>query len=387
MREFPYGSLLSKLVQIDTSNPPAKNYDLFLETVAPILEGQLGMEVERIVIPATVTGGEERLNILAHLKNPGMRRLLVYSHIDVVPAEGWDAFGGRIENGKVIGRGSTDMKGSIVGTLYGLFLAKDKPKKWDITLMLTTDEETDQGEQLKYLFEKIGRAEHGVVLDVDSLANYVQVATLGAVQGKISVEGRSVHSGSSHLGVNAVENAVKVARALIELKDRVESRFSDIPAEPDARIPFMQSKLSITQINGGLKVNIIPDSCEIVFDRRLIPGETVKAAKKEIEDFLNQKVGTLDWKLKWTFETEPYRVKDREVVEMLNRIVSSTTGVGGERGVLGSGDILALAEEKGYSVVGTGVTRQENNMHGKDEFVYLSDVENLAHIIELFVTS
>ena len=72
--------------------------------------------------------------------------------IDVVPAEGWDAFKPRIiDNTRFNGRGSADMKGSIVSLLMALESTQNRKQKFDISIAITTDEELSQASQLRYL--------------------------------------------------------------------------------------------------------------------------------------------------------------------------------------------------------------------------------------------
>jgi len=75
----------------------------------------------------------------------------------------------------------------------------------------------------------------------------------------------------SHQGENAVEKANRVISALIELKEKVSKRKSKVNAHLNTGLKSMEARLNINMIPWGLKVNIVPDSCVISIDRRLIP--------------------------------------------------------------------------------------------------------------------
>ena len=111
-----YVEVLENLLRIDTTVPPGRNYEKAVDYLLPLFQ-DLGFETRKVTIPAEHAEGREgRVNLIAHRRRTGRPRLIIYGHIDVVPAEGWDAFNPRVEDGKVYGRGAADMKGSIVAT-------------------------------------------------------------------------------------------------------------------------------------------------------------------------------------------------------------------------------------------------------------------------------
>ena len=70
---------------------------------------------------------------------------------------------------------------------------------------------------------------------------------------------------------------------------------------PDTGLKFMEPRLNINMIHGGLKVNIVPDECIISVDRRLIPEEKLEDAEKEIMDALAAVRGA-DWEVEKSHE-------------------------------------------------------------------------------------
>ena len=382
-----YIAILEDLIGFDTSVPPGK-----YETTIDYLETKFreaGCQTERVEIPREYTRGLKgpRVNLLVHLRNPGKPRLLIYTHIDTVPARGWNGLRPRVEDGRVYGRGAADMKGAIVGLLLALAKRGDRVPAWDITIMVTTDEEMlgQQAAQLEYLGQFL-EPQGAYIWDLDSEAGQVGIASLGAIQMEFEVSGRSVHSASSHLGVNAVEQAFGLVKPLLELKKEVILRRSKIPVHPDTRIEsgVMEPRLNINVFQGGWKTNVVPDKCLISVDRRLIPEEDLEEVEKELISYLAL-VEEADWKIRRVLKIPSYALDD-PIADQLARVIERVTGLKvGKYGGMGSSDLPGVARKWGAKVFGLGVFRPESNIHGKDEFVYLRDIEELSEVMCSFL--
>ncbi|MHC1578552.1 MAG: M20/M25/M40 family metallo-hydrolase, partial [Dehalococcoidia bacterium] len=128
-----YVEVLKDLISIDTTVPPGLNYDKAVDYLEPLCK-ELGFDTQRVMIPAEYAEGREgRVNLICHRREKSKPRLIFYGHIDVVPAEGWDAFKPRVENGKVYGRGAADMKGSIVALLLAMESLKGRRLNFDVS--------------------------------------------------------------------------------------------------------------------------------------------------------------------------------------------------------------------------------------------------------------
>ena len=380
-----YVEILKDLVSIDTTVPPGLNYDKAADYLEPVFK-ELGFETRRVMIPAEHAEGRTgRANLICHRREKDKPRLIFYGHIDVVPAEGWDAFRPRVENGKLYGRGAADMKGAIVALLLAMDSLKGKHLNFDVSAMVTTDEEFSQASQLKYLAQYLQPVAGAYFLSLDSNFGAVSIANLGAVQVDIKVKGKSVHSGLSHLGENAVEKAVPLLNALLQLKHEVERKESSVPTRPDTGLSRMQAKLNINMIKGGLKMNIVPDECLISVDRRLIPEENPEDARKELLDTLASVPG-VSWEIEHVFVIPTVPPCDDPIVDRLADVIREVTGEGNRFGEMGSGDLPHIAAGWGGKTFGLGVIRPECNIHGKGEFVYLKDVEDAARILARFVS-
>jgi succinyl-diaminopimelate desuccinylase len=375
--------ILKRFIAIDTTVPPGINYDKAVDFLCPLFESA-GFETYKIYLPETATGGKkDRVNLICHRRNFGKPRLIFYGHIDVVPAEGWDAFRPRVENGRIYGRGAADMKGAIVSLVMALDACKNKNINYDVSVMITTDEETNQADQLQYLRQYLEPVANASFFSLDSSAIYVAVTGLGVLQMDIKIQGKSVHSGLSHLGENAVEKASTVLDSLLELKSRVASKKSAMDAHPETGLQKMEPRLNINMIKGGLKVNIIPDECTISIDRRLIPEENIEQATKEIVDVLESFPGVL-WET--TVIIPPVPPCTDPMVDKLVAIIKKVTGNSGKAGEMGSGDLAPVVQDWGGQELQLGVIRSYSNIHGKNEFVLIKDIEDLAEIIAKLLT-
>lgn len=382
-----YVEILTNLIAIDTTVPPGNNYAKALNYLEPFFK-LCGLQTEKLSIPVDHAEGREgRINLVCHKKAPGKPRLIFYGHIDVVPAHGWDAFKPRVENGKIYGRGAADMKGAIPALLMALEKAKDQNLSYDISVIITTDEELSQASQLRYIHQFIQPTQGAYFFDLNSNAGYIAIASLGALQMEITVKGKSVHSGLSHLGENAVEKSVAVMQALLRLKEKVTLKKSRVLTHPETQLDHMVARLNINMIHGGLKVNIIPDQCVISIDRRLIPEEKIEDARREIVAALNE-VQDVTWEITSESVIDSQEPCDNPITDKLSAIMKGVIGEGGKFGEMGSGDLgNIVVKEWGGEAFGLGVIRTESNMHGNQEFVYQKDIEDLARIIELFLVS
>lgn len=285
---------------------------------------------------------------------------------------------------KIYGRGAADMKGGIVALLTALDAVKDEKLKYDISVMVTTDEELGQAGQLRYLKPYLEPTAGAYLLDLDSSFGYVVIAGLGAIHLDIKVTGKSVHSALANLGENAVEKATLLLNALLDLKSSVVRRQSKIPAHPETGLNFMEARLNINMIHGGLKVNIVPDECRIAVDRRLIPEENIAEAEKELMQTLAAVPG-VHWEVERVFRIPTAPPLEDPIADELSEAIRAVTGSSGKFGEMGSGDLSPIAAEWQAKHFGTGVIRSECNIHGRDEFAYLKDIEDLAGVIARFV--
>ena len=107
----------------------------------------------------------------------------------------------------------------------------------------------------------------------------VGIGHKGAIWGEITILGKQAHGSAPQLGVNAIEAMASYLSDLHEhLRPKLETRITDYGVTPDNP----RSTLSFDTIRGGHATNIVPDRCTVTFNRRLIPGEDLDQARREL---------------------------------------------------------------------------------------------------------
>jgi succinyl-diaminopimelate desuccinylase len=383
-----YIQALKDLLALDTTVPPGRNYEKAIDFLDPLFK-QAGCQTEKVCIPREFAGGlEGRVNLVINRRNPGKPRLIFYTHVDVVPARGWEAFTPRVEDGKVFGRGAVDMKGEIISLLIALDRLKGREIKYDASAVITVDEEIGHAdsEELRYIRPYLEPVTGAAFFSLDAESDYVQAGSLGLYACHITVYGKSVHQGWAFLGENAVENAIKLCQPLLQLGQEIKKRKSQVPAPPGLAISYLQPNLAITMMHGGIKENIIPDECVITVGRRIIPEENLEEAEREILDALRT-VPNIRWDIKRVnyFNPLPSAINDPEAIK-LSRTLQAVTGKTGMYGFMASVPLDVPVKEWKARIFGTGLSRPAQNPHGINEHTFIKDVEDLATIIEKFLT-
>ncbi len=291
---------LDELVRIPTQVPPGENYEKAMEYAASKLK-DLDFKVETLIMPRALFEKKnprlkhlsgERANICATKNYGADETLLINTHLDVVPASpNWSMppFECTEKEGRIFGRGVADSNGGVAAlfTVLSAMEELDIEPGYNLNIALTTDEEMGPYSGLCYLADQ-GKLKADYFLSMDGDSDDITIASNGNVDWQIDVFGKSYHSGSSFLGVNAIEKAVPVMNGLLELKAKVEKRRSKVPASmaisQNVGIDTLMPVLNITMINGGVKQNIVPDRCTLKGDRRYIPEEKFSDVCKEMND-------------------------------------------------------------------------------------------------------
>ena len=265
--------LLERLVAIDTQNPPGR------EAEAAAL---LATELDSLGFATEVRPlAEGRANVVARLDNGVGPCFAFNSHMDTVPVGGgWTSDPLRLveRDGRLYARGACDAKGSITAMVEAGRLLSAQRDAWRGELLLTfvADEEIDGGGS-RALAKQQPQADLVVVGEPTN--NAVCAAHKGCLRPLIRVKGRAAHSGRPELGVNAILAAGRLM-SLFDERDR-ELRKETHPLVGHA-------SLTVTRIAGGIGDNIVPETCEIVLDRRLLPGETLDDALSNLHALLSR---------------------------------------------------------------------------------------------------
>ncbi len=265
--------LLERLVAIDTQNPPGREAE-----AAKMLASELAGYGFATELGAVADG---RANVVGRLDNGAGPCLAFNSHVDTVPVgSGWtsDPFRLTERDGRLYGRGACDAKGPVAAMAEAGRMLAAQRDAWRGTVLLAfvADEEVN-GTGSRALVEKPPKIDMVVV--GEPTGNAVCAAHKGCLRPLIRVSGRAAHSSRPHLGVNAVVQAARLV-ALFDERDRT-LRTHTHPLVGNAA-------LTVTRIAGGIADNIVPDSCEIVIDQRLLPGEDIDTAIEELRALLQR---------------------------------------------------------------------------------------------------
>lgn len=274
IQEAEVVALCRDLVRFKSVNPPGDELEI-AEYVADVLR-DAGLIVE--MVPHTST----RASVLARLKGSGDGPALLYTgHLDVVPvgAEEWqhDPFGGEVIEGRLWGRGSSDMKGGDAALIAAarILTAAGLPLKGDLILAFTAGEEHDMLGAAE-IAARSDLAPVQAVVVAEPSHNGVYVAEKGVLWLKITTYGKTAHGSMPHLGQNAI---TMMAALMTELES--------LPVPHYEKHPLLGGfTRSINTIVGGVKINVVPDRCEVTIDQRTVPGQDHAAIVSQVEGLI-----------------------------------------------------------------------------------------------------
>lgn len=290
-REDEMAALLAELVAVPTENPPGRNYKACADLLQEKLR-QAGLACERHEFPASSasadTSDETAVSLMASFGR-GTRTLYFHGHYDVVPAQSPAQFQPERKEHFLFGRGSCDMKGGIVATLFAVRALKEcvVPLNGKIVLTLVPDEETGGARGSAWLARqgKLGSNGIGMLLP-EPTSGVVWNANRGAISLRVIVLGKAAHVGLQHRGENAFEQMLRVVERLQKLKKEVEQR------KTSYAIGAEQSSNSILMLGGesggGTNFNVVPEQCWFTVDRRINPEEDSNAEKERIIGVLEE---------------------------------------------------------------------------------------------------
>jgi succinyl-diaminopimelate desuccinylase len=390
-------AILGPLIEVDTSNPPGKNY----EQIVKVIEKQLahiGCNIELVRTPEErvkelikeaegISG--ERVNLIASLERGKGKTVILNAHTDVVPAgDGWThpPFKLSKKGREWHGRGVADDKGPLA-MLILVFkeLAENPDWQGRIVLAPTVDEEIGGHTGLAYLLDA-GLLKGDCCIVGDGGIENITNAANGCLRFRVTLRGKAVHSSRNWMGVNAVEKGAKLTSRLGEYNTSLHGVKSKVPANPQTGVDWLTPSVTVGVVRGGTKVNIVPDRCVLEIDRRVIPeedkAEEVIKFKNMLEEFRR---GDEDFKYDIVvggFHDSFYTPMDSEIVTTLSQVYREVTGREGRIfGTLACVDAAHVAKQ-GIPVAVFGASRVGSNIHGIDERVRIDDLKDFGLIVE-----
>jgi len=284
-REDELIRLLSELIAINTADPPGENYD----QCAQFLKSQLsdiGADVEIIqpysevlVQYGLAKKPVNRPSVIATVNGLKRKPVLHFNgHYDVVPASGsWrvDPYAATVQNGKIYGRGATDMKAGIAAMIMAAKVLRQENIQLDGTLSLSfvPDEERDGPAGTRFLIESgMISADYCIVGEPTGGVDLCY-GHKGSLWLEITTYGRSTHGSRPWKGINAFTQMVEVVK---EIDRNIKpSLLYQEGVDISDQVAGMTGTISLGGIiSSGNSLNVVPASCMMTVDRRLAPGES-----------------------------------------------------------------------------------------------------------------
>lgn len=230
----------------------------------------------------------EKANLFTTIGPAGTPGVCLSGHVDVVPVEGQAWTSNPFElvkrDGKLFGRGTTDMKGFVACVLAHVpaFLSRDLAVP--IHIALSHDEEIGCV-GVRSLIDRLGvdLAQPRMVIVGEPTNMTVVDAHKGPARWHLELTGRAAHSSMAPLGVNAIAYMGRVIDALICREEALKTHHRDERFDP----PY--PTLQITNIEGGTANNIVPVSCRLGFEIRALPGVDIDGFETDLRRFLHER--------------------------------------------------------------------------------------------------
>jgi len=359
--------LLQGLIQIKSVNPPGNENQIANFIKEFLLKNNIHSEL----VPLE----EGRSSVIAKIEGKEERNIILCGHLDTVKVkeEDWTkpAFQGLIENGKMYGRGASDMKGGVAAILYVAVLLKRKgivPKK-TVQLALTADEEWgSRGAKNLVDGGYFDRTDFLIITEPSNLQ--VSTGEKGELWIKAKFYGKSAHGSTPEVGVNTI---IPGSEFVVNVTGRYEKIFEANPF-------WGKTSMNIGQFHGGVQVNIVPNYSEIQLDFRVISEEDKEKAME-----LVRKAGEeIVKKYKVRFEEEIFNYHPSIFTSSDNPYVEKFLQAAGAREVIitrycTDGATIIPKKKMPFIIFGPGDIAQA---HQNDEYI---ELESLYRAVDTFV--
>ena len=380
-----------RLIQTPSENPPGDTAAIAAVT-AELLSAVDGAEVT--VAPSTAP----IVNVVARLEGAGPgRRLIFNGHLDTFPAGDaalWsdDPFAGKVADGRIWGRGASDMKGGLACSILAFAMLAQVRQAWmgELVVTFAGDEETMGILGSQHLLDTVPHASGDAMICADAGSPVVvRFGEKGMIWLEVTAEGRAAHGAHVHLGENAVERLMGALGALLTLRDVPVSTPPEV-ADAIGQAADVSEAISgtgelrvltaltvnIGTFDGGASPNLVPDRARAGVDIRLPVGVTVAEVEARIAALLDPLAG-VGYRVERRYEpnwTDP----DHEIVRL---------AVKNGQEILGTAPVVNMrvgaSDSRLYRLAGIpsivyGLT--PHNLGGGDEYATLDDLFAVFHV-------
>ncbi len=277
--------------------------------------GALGFELEGWDVGPSATFPAHPLLVATRPGSGGGRSLAFNAHVDVVPVgdrSSWsqDPFGGEVVEGRLFGRGATDMKGGLAAAMWAVkqALGQGLEPRGDIVFHVVSDEEV-VGNGTREIVERAQPCD--VTLSLEPTELRLCAAEGGLVHFRIEVDGVEAHASTRYLsvhaggrgrgGVNAIEKTIKIIQALQELERRWANEKSHpiLPAGYDTLAPAIivggPGGGSDGRLNLFSNAGTAPNYCSVEYNMWFYPDESYDDVRAEVEEVVDAVCRTDSW--------------------------------------------------------------------------------------------
>ena len=300
-------------------------------------------------------------------------------HTDVVPPgrrEDWtsDPFVPTVRDGMLFGRGAADMKGSLAAfvTAAERFVARHPTHRGSVAFLLTSDEEGDATDGTTVIVEHLRQAGEsidfcivGEPTAVETLGDTVKNGRRGSLSGRLTVKGVQGHIAYPHLAKNPIHLA---APAIAELAGITWD---------SSNAHFPPTSWQVSNIRAGTGTNnVIPGTCEVLFNFRFSTASTPKVLQTRFESVL--KKHGLDYSLQWTLGAQPFLTTNGPLTKAALAAIDETLGVTAELSTSGGtsdGRFIATICPQLVEIGPVNAT-----IHKVDECVAVADLDRLSRL-------
>jgi len=365
-------ALLDRMVRVDSVLPREAE---LARLVGDEIRG-LGLEP----VWQEVSPGRPNVFVSARV-GPKETMVTLTGHLDTVPAaRGWrsDPFVPVVDAGRMYGLGALDMKSGLACAFHAFArLYRDRSRHSElgtIAFAATVDEEGYGTGATALLDTELGQSDlillpepfHGGSPD-----DPVPIAITGKVLYRVVVTGRTTHGFTPERGINAVEDAARIVAALERL--------------PLAAHPLIGGgNLSTLKIDGGYREYsvIVPERCEVVVTRLLVPGETAELARTQLEELIKSLglestvVVEMPAPQYQPVELDPELPALGAFVASYRRHFGAEPHLGGKRGIVDGNTYIAAG---GVPTLTFGPRGE--GLHEAGEYVELASLEPVTNVL------
>jgi succinyl-diaminopimelate desuccinylase len=303
-------------------------------------------------------------------------------HTDVVPVgdlKSWtvNPFGGVIKNQKLIGRGVSDMKGSIACFVSAVseFLKKNKKLKGSISFLITGDEETIAINGTQKVIEKLIQKKEkidfcivGEPTNENKLGDMIKIGRRGSITGHLTVLGTQGHVAYSYTYNNPSTVIVEILNNIKKLK--LDSGNKD----------FQPSNLEVTKISiDNTADNVVPAEAKASFNIRFNNLHTSSSLKKKLNKIFSSitKKSKANYKIKYNVSGESFLTKPSKTVYMIKNVIKKSTKINPVLSTTG-GTSDARFIKKIAPCIEFGLIAK--TIHQVDEMARVADLKKLKNI-------